>query len=300
MNPVKELNKLENESLHNISSSKLSDTNSTEIKTSKWIDPCRICKNEVCGIVDHFVKTKQASSVRDATRILSEQIDGEIPPNTLRQIYSRKKLATNVATFNPPKLFKTHSECKTVSCLDDLIKEGKTFSTIYADPPWKYGNQATRSATDGEYPTLNFEQLCALPISNLSTDNDQLHTWVTSSFIHEGLHLMESWGFEYKSSFIWIKTQLGIGNYWRLSHEFLLLGVKGNLTFNNCSLISWLEAKRTRHSVKPEIIRTFIQLASPPEYLELFGRRPVKGWTVFGNQIEKNMFDEAQERANVF
>jgi hypothetical protein len=49
------------------------------LEKAKWIDPCRICKNEVCSIVDHFVETKQAKSIREATKILSDQIDGEIP-----------------------------------------------------------------------------------------------------------------------------------------------------------------------------------------------------------------------------
>ena len=270
------------------------------MEKAKWIDPCRICKNEVCGMVDHFVKTNQAKSVREATRILSEQIDGEIPANTLRQIYKRKVLGTNVPTNKPAKSFKNDSECKSISCLNDLVELGHKFSTIYADPPWKYSNQATRSAADGEYPTLSIDELSKLPVPQLTTENAHLHLWTTNGFIHEALHLIESWGFEYKSCLVWVKPQMGIGNYWRVSHEFLLLGVKGSMTFKNHALKSWIEAKRTRHSAKPEIVRTFVELASPGPYLELFGRRLVKGWTVFGNQIEKNMFDEAEERIIAF
>ena len=42
--------------------------------------------------------------------------------------------------------------------------------------------------------------------------------------------------------------QIGIGNYWRVSHEFLLLGVRGQLTFQDKGVRSWIEHKRTEHS----------------------------------------------------
>lgn len=262
------------------------------MEEKKWIDSCRLCKNEVCTHVDHLINTKKVSSVRAATRFLSEELDGEIQPNTFRQIYKRHGLGTNVPTHNKPKLFKKPDECKTISEIKSLLESGQKFSTIYADPPWAYSNQSTRSATDGEYPTIPINELMKYPISELSTENAHLHLWTTNSFLHEALHLIKAWGFEYKSCFVWVKTQMGIGNYWRVSHEFLLLGVKGNLTFAKHNLMSWIEAKRTRHSVKPEKIRDFIESVSPPPYLELFGRRMIKGWTIFGNQIERTMFDK--------
>jgi len=190
-----------------------------------------------------------------------------------------------------PKSFKKPPESKQVLTLQELIESDQKFGTIYADPPWKYSNQATRSATDGEYSTMSIDELSAYPIPQLTAPKAHLHLWTTNSFLHEALHLIDTWGFEYKSCFVWVKTQMGIGNYWRVSHEFLLLGTKGNLTFADRSLKSWAEAKRVRHSAKPEIVRQFIERASPSPYLELFARRLVKGWTVFGNEIERNLFE---------
>jgi len=92
---------------------------------------------------------------------------------------------------------------------------------------------------------------------------------------------MEAWGFEYKSCFVWVKPEMGIGNYWRVSHEFMLLGVRGGLRFRNRGLKSWLEAKRTGHSVKPSQVRELVMKASPGPYLEMYGREaPMEGWTV--------------------
>ena len=72
---------------------------------------------------------------------------------------------------------------------------------------------------------------------------------------------------------VWVKPTIGIGNYWRNSHEILLTAVRGNArSFNDHSLKSWLEAERDEHSGKPEEVRGFIERASPGPRLELFGR----------------------------
>lgn len=83
---------------------------------------------------------------------------------------------------------------------------------------------------------------------------------------------------------------MGIGNYWRVSHELMLLGVRGDAKrFADHSQKSWMEFPRGEHSAKPEQIRHIIEQVSPGPFLELFGRKPVGGWTVFGNQIERRL-----------
>jgi N6-adenosine-specific RNA methylase IME4 len=83
-----------------------------------------------------------------------------------------------------------------------------------------------------------------------------------------------------------------MGNYWRVSHEFLLLGVRGKLRFRDRTMRSWLQCRRRIHSRKPEAIRLLIERVSPGPYLELFGRVEVRepGWTVFGNEVERRLF----------
>lgn len=180
----------------------------------------------------------------------------------------------------------------TVTCTENLqalISSGTPFATIYADPPWKYDNQATRAATDNHYPTMTVDELCELPIERLAASNAHLHLWTTNAFQFEAKQVMEAWGFEYKSTFVWVKPQMGIGNYWRVAHEYLLLGVRGSCTFMDKSLKSWAEFERTEHSAKPEAVREMIERASPAPRLELFARSPVEGWTVWGNQIEQGI-----------
>jgi N6-adenosine-specific RNA methylase IME4 len=208
-----------------------------------------------------------------------------------RQGWNRNELRQQVRLYQERKTIPLPpaNGC-TVYDLRTLIHKGYRFGTIYADPPWQYDNQATRAATDNHYPTMTLEEIAALPIQELAADNAHLHLWTTNSFIFDCPRIMEAWGFEYKSKFTWCKPYFGLGNYWRVATEDMLLGVRGSQPFRDAGLINWLESDRGEHSEKPEAIRRLIERASPGPYLELFGRRPVAGWTVWGNEIDRAEF----------
>jgi N6-adenosine-specific RNA methylase IME4 len=192
-------------------------------------------------------------------------------------------------TANGGMIVGPRETCSTTD-LHELIAGGKRFSTIYADPPWLYGNQGTRAATSNHYDGMTVSEIAALPVAGLAEENAHLHLWTTNAFLFDCKAIMEAWGFTYKSCCVWVKPQMGIGNYWRVSHEFLLFGVRGKAPFQDRSLKSWHEEKRGRHSAKPESFRQFVERASPPSYLEMFARRSAPGWTVWGNEIEKELF----------
>lgn len=176
--------------------------------------------------------------------------------------------------------------------LQGLIDCGLQFATVYADPPWSYTNKAARGAADNHYPTMSVNDICAEPVSSLVCQNAHLHLWTTNAFLYDAFHVIEAWGFTFKSCLVWIKPQLGMGNYWRVSHEFLLLGVRGSLPFTDKTRRSWFMHRRSQHSKKPYAIRHLIEQVSPGPYLEMYGRveQPNTGWTVYGNQIERRLF----------
>jgi N6-adenosine-specific RNA methylase IME4 len=177
----------------------------------------------------------------------------------------------------------------TVDTLVGLAESGRRYATVYADPPWPYRNQGTRAATGNHYLGMTVEEIAALPVEPLLLDQAHLHLWTTNAFLFEAKTVMEAWGFEYKSCFVWVKPKLGIGNYWRVSHEFLLLGVRGKCQFREHDQASWCELPRGLHSSKPEPLRTIIERVSPGPYLELFARRPANGWSVWGNEVDRGL-----------
>lgn len=178
---------------------------------------------------------------------------------------------------------------RVVHTLQELLDNKDAFSTIYADPPWQYSNQGTRAATSNHYATMTLEDMVALPIRSLASPVAHLWLWTTNGFLFDCPRLFDSWGFTYKSSFVWCKPQMGIGNYLRNAHEILLLGVRGGLTAAARNVRSWGLFPRKRHSAKPEPIRReVVEQVSPGPYLELFGRQAVAGWTVWGNEVQPN------------
>lgn len=209
--------------------------------------------------------------------------------NLIRPDVQRKEITAFRKEMRKPPKPESQDGC-TAEDLQTLIDAGHQFGTIYADPPWAYGNQSTRAATDNHYETMSVDDLCDLPIVELAAEKSLLHLWTTNGFLFESHRLMEAWGFTYKSCFVWVKPQMGIGNYWRVSHEFMLLGSRGGQTFEDASLMSWGEFPRTRHSAKPAAVRDMVERAGPGPYLELFGREEVPGWMVWGNQVSRNLF----------
>jgi N6-adenosine-specific RNA methylase IME4 len=175
--------------------------------------------------------------------------------------------------------------------LEDIAATGEKFKTIYADPPWRYGNQATRASTDNHYPTMAVEDIAAMPVAPLVDDAALLFLWTTNGFLFESKAVIDAWGFEFKSALVWVKPQMGIGNYVRNAHEYLLIASRGGMRTSapGRSMKSWIEHDRGKHSSKPGIFRQTVEQLSEPNRLELFGREAVPGWVVFGNQVSKGL-----------
>lgn len=184
-------------------------------------------------------------------------------------------------------------ESGAVANLGELVQRGLRYGCIYADPPWAYSNKATRANVEEEYKsTMTVNEICKEPVATLAADDCHLHLWTTNAFLFEAKRVMEAWGFEYKSCFVWVKPQMGIGNYWRVSHEFMLLGIRGKPEFRRRDCMSWGEFDRTTHSKKPRDVRRLVESVSPGPYLEMYGRETVPNWMVYGNEVAKTLFDE--------
>jgi N6-adenosine-specific RNA methylase IME4/ParB-like chromosome segregation protein Spo0J len=169
--------------------------------------------------------------------------------------------------------------------LGSLVASGRRFGTIYADPPWRYRNTRTGGAAERHYPTMAVEDIAALPVRELAAEQAHLHLWTTNAFLLEAHEVLKAWGFAYAGTFVWCKTQMGLGSCWRVSHEFLLLGVRGDCPFRDHGVRSWLEVPRRGHSEKPDEVRALVERVSPGPRLEMFARKVVPGWTVWGNEV---------------
>lgn len=170
-----------------------------------------------------------------------------------------------------------------------IAPEG-TFSTIVADPPWQYDNKATRGAAEDHYPTLSIEELCALPVKEWAAEQAHLYLWTTNGFLRESFDVLDAWGFTYKTTLVWVKPQIGMGNYFRSSSEYVLFGVRGGLRTKDCNQRNWFEAPRGQHSAKPDRFFDLVERASYAPGLEMFARRRRDNllsdftWDYWGNE----------------
>lgn len=163
------------------------------------------------------------------------------------------------------------------------LEDAEPFTTIAIDPPWRYGNTATRAAAEDHYPTMSIEEIAALPIP--AAENAHMYLWVTNGFLREGFDLLDAWDFTYKTCITWCKTQIGLGNYFRNATEHVYFATRGSLATRTKNERTWFEAERSVHSRKPHHFYELVQRNSPGPFLEMFARRPRPGWTVWGNEV---------------
>ena len=123
---------------------------------------------------------------------------------------------------------------------ESLLQEigDKRFSTVLADPPWRFHNKTGKMAPEhkrlSRYPTLSFAEIGDLPLASIVRDVARLYLWVPNALLPQGLTVMEQWGFEYKTNLIWYKVRKdggpdrrGVGFYFRNVTEMILVGVQG-------------------------------------------------------------------------
>jgi len=240
----------------------------------------KVQSHDVTTLADLGIQRMQSSRWQQIASIPEDVFHSKIDDTLSRR--------TELTSSMMLKLAKSINKSKTKDTFPP-ISNGK-FRCIYADPPWKYGNQGTRAATKNHYETMTVDAICKLTVDGrkvkeLADDNAHLHLWTTNAFLFEAQKVIEAWGFTYKSCLVWVKPKLGIGNYWRVSHEFLLFAIRGKLEFQDRSQMSWIKAKRESHSTKPQVFRSVIEKVSPGPRIELFARGQCLGWECWGNQI---------------
>jgi N6-adenosine-specific RNA methylase IME4 len=166
----------------------------------------------------------------------------------------------------------------------------RRYPIIYADPPWRYENPpigASSRSIENHYPTMTLDEICALPVAGLATDDALLYLWATAPKLAECMKVIEAWGFEYRTNLVWDKEVIGMGYHARNQHEILLVAKRGEIPPPEAGTqpSSVYREKRGEHSAKPVFYHEMIEAAYPQlPKIELFCRSPREGWAVWGNQ----------------
>lgn len=166
------------------------------------------------------------------------------------------------------------------------------FRVIYADPPWLYRDAGIPASgalgkASRSYDGMPNADICALPIAAHALEDSVLFLWVPAPILPDAFPVIEAWGFTYKTGAVWDKVLGNWGHYFRVNHEHLLVCTRGSCLPDVPTPMPdsiFVERRGDEHSAKPAIARKIIQqLYTRGPYLELFGRQPCEGWSVFGN-----------------
>ena len=134
---------------------------------------------------------------------------------------------------------------------------------------------------------METDKICAMEIP--SSENAICFMWVTNPLLTDGMRVLQSWGFEYKTNMVWVKKKHTAGFYVYGQHEFILIGVKGSLMtpIEEGKPKSIIYGDNDIHSRKPDEMYDIIEKMYPErKKLELFARRTRDGWDAFGNQVD--------------
>lgn len=161
------------------------------------------------------------------------------------------------------------------------------YDVILADPPWKYEFSETQTREiENHYPTMELEDIKTLKVP--AADNAILLLWTTAPKLEESFEVLNAWGFKYRSCAVWDKERKGMGYWFRIQHELLLVGVKGNFSPPEPEnrVDSVIRSPRGEHSRKPACIHEMIEGMFPNgTKIELFARNTRPGWSSWGNEV---------------
>lgn len=173
------------------------------------------------------------------------------------------------------------------------------FSTILADPPWRFSNRTGKVAPEHRrlkrYHTMTLRDICDMPVAAHAHDNAHLYLWVPNALLAEGMAVMHAWGFQYKTNLVWYKIRKdggpdgrGVGFYFRNVTELVLFGIRGRVRTlaPGRSQVNVLATRKREHSRKPDEFYRIVERCSPGPFLELFAREKIPGWVQWGDEIE--------------
>lgn len=179
------------------------------------------------------------------------------------------------------------------------------FGVVYADPPWAFKTWSPKGSgrsAEQHYGTMSIDDIAALPVSELTSENCVLFLWATWPTIRDAFKVIDGWGFTYKTcAFDWMKADVStidlfpdpksadmkLGHWTRSNSEPCLLATKGKPTRLDAGARMGIIERAREHSRKPDCVHGRIERLVSGPYLELFARQERPGWTAWGNQTTK-------------
>lgn len=160
------------------------------------------------------------------------------------------------------------------------------YDCILSDPPWTFATYSAKGkgrSPEQHYPCMSLAEIHALgaDVQRIAAKDCALFLWVTMPLLPQGIEVMRSWGFVFKTcAFTWakvapltaadsipyvstagscaeqhgyvtVKPQIGTGYWTRANAELCLLGTRGHPKRVDSGVPQLILAPRREHSRKP-------------------------------------------------
>jgi len=138
------------------------------------------------------------------------------------------------------------------------------------------------------YNTMSIDEIKKLPVRKLADRNCEVYLWVTQKYLPDAFDILKAWSLKYCQTLTWCKNPMGTGQggVYTPTTEFLILARNGRMPAVKRIDTTWFAFSRQRkHSKKPDGFQAMIEQVSEAPRLEMFARRQLFGWDVFGNEV---------------
>ena len=167
-----------------------------------WIGDCLAYREHKWGMYDEMIEEtgyekgslryiklvaeKIESARRRADLTFSHHLEVVKLPPVKQDEYLEKAATNNLTVKDLRRLLRRDG---VFYSSDSELPEG-IFQLFYADPPWKYETEYGATLPENYYPTMNIEEICAMPIKEMTDTNAVLFLWTTSGFLEKSFEVV--------------------------------------------------------------------------------------------------------------
>jgi N6-adenosine-specific RNA methylase IME4/ParB-like chromosome segregation protein Spo0J len=155
------------------------------------------------------------------------------------------------------------------------------YTVVVVDPPWPLAGVP--------YPTMPLEEIAALPLPDLLTEDAVVWLWTTNGFLEHAIAIAtERWGLVKRQVVTWDKERPGRPTPWLTGQtEPCILLTRGKPVFEAGNATNLIRERTREHSRKPEAFYELVEktCAARPR-LEMFARERRAGFEPWGAEVD--------------
>jgi len=134
---------------------------------------------------------------------------------------------------------------------------------------------------------MTLEEIAALPVPELLTEDAIVWLWTTTRFLGEAIMMAaQSWGLAKRNVLTWDKERVGNGHWLLGQTEHCLLLTRGEPLFEQGNATTLIRERSREHSRKPEAFYELVVNTCPRPKLEMFARERRSGFEPWGAEVD--------------